>query len=250
MDKKFNEFEEALSNYHHAVSGKSAARRAAEDEASALVAQMHILGHQRDAALLSGDDDQAATFDQQIDDLTGKVRLLQRRAALLADQVNEHDPVAAALVVEVGRGAIEAAQEEIAKRMATLEQKRDLYAREVETFTRFIRRVAGVRFEAVKLMAQAGGDVSTFPRTTGYGPARFMPRLPETFDANTDPAPSMFRNLPELDEEATYGSDRGDAESEFVPGSESLVPIMPTERNMLTDDQLATLEGPRWLQEI
>lgn len=251
MDQKFIEFEEALSNYHTTVSGKSAASLAAETEAESLVAQMHDLAQQRDTALLDGEDDQAVKLDQQIDDLTGKVRLLERRSGLLADQVAEHDPAAAVQVFEAGRTVIEQAQGEIAKRIAALEQKRDRYAREVEGFALFVRQVADVRRLTTTLMAQSGlgGEIRSFPRTHGYGPDGFMPRLSEGFDANVDVPECLYRNRPGVDFEATYGRP-DEAETVFVPGSESLVPAMPTDRNLLTDEHLAVLEGPRWLQEV
>lgn len=251
MDQKFIEFEEALSNYRSAVSGKSAAGQAAGEEAESLVAQMHDLAKQRDAALLDGEDDRAVELDQMIDDLTGKVRLLERRAALLADQVGEHDPAAAVSVIEAGRAVIEHAQGEIALRTAALEKSRMKYESAVEDFAGFIRQIANVRHKAVIMLAQVGrgGEVGQFPRTHGYGPDNFMPRLSETFDANVDPSPTLFRNMPGLDVEATYGRP-DDAETVVVPGSESLVPGMSTDRNLLTDEQIATLEGPRWLQEV
>ncbi|MFZ5762271.1 MAG: hypothetical protein ACOY8P_05040 [Thermodesulfobacteriota bacterium] len=251
MDQAFQEFQDVLSHYHDTINGKSAAGAAARAEADNLVAQARKLAEERDAALLRGDDDAAQGLDRQIADCGDKACLLKRRADLLADTVGEHDPAEAAVVIEAGRALVESAQEEIAKRLDALEKHKARYTGAVEEFAGFIRQVAEVRRQAVTLLAQTGrgGEVGQFPRTHGYGPDGFMPKLPHGFDANVDPPTSMFRNLPGINVEATYGRDEQTSEV-IVEGGEAMIPRTPHEGgDILTPEQEAALIGPRWLQE-
>jgi hypothetical protein len=251
MDQAFQEFQDVLSHYHETINGKSAAGAVARAEADNLVAQAHTLAKERDAALLRGDDDAAQGLDRQITDCGDKARLLERRADLLADAVGEHDPAAAAVVIEAARGLIEAAQEAIAERLDALEKHKARYAKAVEEFAGFIQQVAEVRRQAVTLLAQAGrgGEIGQFPRTHGYGPDGFMPKLPYGFDANVNP-PSSLAAEPVVNIEATYGRDEQPFE-EIVEGGESIIPRTPHgSRDILTPEQEAALIGPRWLGEV